>query len=83
MGKAAVILSESVIIYCLKVINNDKESAGEKDKKKTLLVAQWAEVEAGSQGRSEDLVLPFVKNMAIKLMKSKPESKPKAEQSTE
>jgi hypothetical protein len=79
MGKAAVILSESVIIFCLKVINNDKESAGEKEKKKSLLVSQWAEVEAESQGRSENLVHPCVKNMAIKLMKSKPESKSKAD----
>eukprot|EP00435_Cladocopium_sp_Y103_P051503 s2018_g16.t1 len=74
MGKAAVIVTESVIIFCLKVMNNDKESAAEKDKKKSLLVSQWAEVESANQGRSEDLVLPFIKNMAVKLMKAKPET---------
>lgn len=66
LGKCGVILSECVINFCLKVLNNDGESQKEKDKKRGLLISQWTGVQSGSKSMKKELVHPLLRAYAEK-----------------
>ena len=72
LAKAAVILSESVIHFCLKVLLNDSETQKEKDKKRGLLVSRWGMIISGDMGMQVDMVQPFLQRMAEKFIRTAP-----------
>ncbi len=64
LTRAACILTECVLGFCLKVLGASDTSAADKQKKRNLLEQTWGEVTCGAHGRSVEAIHPVYVELA-------------------